>query len=210
MIDLLIIMCMPRWHHEVIAMLEGIPMVRLIMTAIAAFAGIVSAIHLVVPIGHAEQEELSIGKYRIMADFPCRPNRQKQVIGRTETGDEISQTTFVCSQGVITYSLSATEYSEQVLKSLPADVWVNRTLDGVRSQPRYTLKSSTRQPHQTFPAIRAHFSDSRVPPLDMARLSVLTDAGIVVIGGSWPSGSPEPSPAIKFTDSLTITSDSSV
>ena len=93
-----------------------------------------------------------------------------------------------------------------MLKSLPADVWVNRTLDAVRSQPHYTLKSSTRQPHQTFPAIRMHSSDSRVPPLDMARLSVLTDAGIVVIGGSWPSGSPEPSPATKFTGSLTITS----
>jgi hypothetical protein len=27
-----------------------------------------------------------------------------------------------------------------------------------------------------------------------------------VIGGSWPSGSPEPSPTTKFTGSLTITS----
>jgi len=176
------------------------------MTAIAAFAGIVSAIYLFVPIGRAEQDELSIGKYRITANFPCRPKRQKQVIGRTETGDELSQTSLVCSQRDVSYSLSAAEYSEQALKSLPADAWANRSLDSVRSQPHYTLKSSTRLSYENFPAIRTHFSDSRVPPIDMARLSVLTDAGIIVIGASWPSGSPEPSPATTFTSSLTITS----
>jgi hypothetical protein len=182
-------------------MREGIPMARL-----AAFAGIVSAIYLFVPIGSADQAELSIGKYRIMANFPCPPKRQKQVIGKTETGEELSQTSLVCSQDGVSYSLSATEYPEQVLKSLSADAWASNTLDGLRSQPDYTFKSSSRLSHQSFPAIHMQFLDSRVPPMDMARLSVLTDAGIVVIGGSWPSGSPEPSPATKFTGSLTITS----
>ena len=173
---------------------------------VAAFAGIVSAIYLFVPIGSADQAELSIGKYRMMANFPCPPKRQKQVIGKTEAGEELSQTSLVCSQDGVSYSLSATEYPEQVLKSLSADAWASNTLDGLRSQPDYTFKSSSRLSHQSFPAIRMHFLDSRVPPMDMARLSVLTDAGIVVIGGSWPSGSPEPSPATKFTGSLTITS----
>jgi hypothetical protein len=179
---------------------------RLIMTAIAAFAGIISFVHLFVPVGSTEQDDLRFGKYRVMAEFPCRPKRHKQVIGKTETGEEISQTTLVCSQGGITYSLSATEYSEQLLKSLPADVWANRTLDSVRSQPHYTLKSSTRLSYQSFPAIRTFALDSKIPPMDMARLSVLTDTGIIAIGGSWPSGSPEPSAATKFTSSLTITS----
>jgi len=178
---------------------------RLIMTAIAAFAGIVSAIYLFVPVGSADQAELSIGKYRIMANFPCPPKRQTQVIGKTGAGEELSQTSLVCSQGGVSYALSATAYPEQVLKSLSADVWASTTLDGLSSQPHYTFKSSARLSHQSFPAIRTHFSDSRVPPLDMARLSVLTDAGIVVIGGSWPSGSPEPSLATNFTGSLTIT-----
>ena len=78
-------------------MREGFPMARLIMTAIAAFAGIVSAIYLFVPIGREDQAELSVGKYRIMANFPCPPKRQKQVIGKTEAGEELSQTSLVCS-----------------------------------------------------------------------------------------------------------------
>jgi hypothetical protein len=183
---------------------QGIPRARLIMTAIAAFAGIISAVHLFVPIGGTAQDDLNIGKYRITADFPCRAKRHTQVVGKTETGDEVSQTSLLCSQGDVTYSLSATEYSEQAIKSLPADAWLNRSLDGVRSQPQYTLKSSTRQAHQTFPAIRTHFSDSRVPPVDRARLFVMTDAGTILIGASWPSGSPEPSRATSFTSSLSI------
>jgi hypothetical protein len=177
----------------------------MIMTAIAAFAGIVSAIYLFVPVGSADQTELSIGKYRVVANFPCPPKRQKQVIGKTEAGEELSQTSLVCSQGGASYSLSATEYPEQVLKSQSADAWTSSTLDGLRSQPHYTFKSSSRLSHQSFPAIRMHFLDSRVPPMDMARLSVLTDTGIIVIGTSWHSGSPEPSPAITFAGSLTIT-----
>ena len=51
-----------------------------------------------------------------------------------------------------------------------------------------------------------HFLDSREPPLDMTRLSVLTDAGVIMIGVSWPSGSPEPFPSATFSNSLTITS----
>jgi len=187
-------------------MREGFPMARLIMTAIAAFAGIVSAIFLFIPIGGADQAELSIGKYRIMANFPCPPKRQKQVIGKTEAGEELSQATLICSRGGVSYSLSATEYPEQVLKSLSTDAWVSNTLDGLRSQPHYTFKSSSRLSHQGFPAIRMHFLDSRVPAMDMAHLSVLTDTGVIVIGTSWHSGSPEPSPASSFTSSLTITS----
>src|SRR5262245_20518675 len=178
----------------------------LIMTAIAAFAGIISFIHVFVPVGSMEQGDLRLGNYRVMADFPCRSKRHKQGVGTTETGEEISQTTLVCSQGGITYSLSATEHSEQLLKSLPVDVWVNRTLDSVRSQSHYTLKSSTRLSYQNFPAIRMYALDSKVPPMDLARLLILTDVGIIAIGGSWPSGSPEPSSATKFTSSLTITS----
>jgi hypothetical protein len=181
-----------------------IPRARLIITAIAAFAGIISAVYLFVPIGGTAQDDLKIGKYRITADFPCRPKRQKQVVGTTETGDEVSQTSLLCSQGNVTYSLSTTEYSEQAIKSLPADAWLNRSLDNVRSQPQYTLKSTTRQEHQTFPAISTHFSDSRVPPVDMARMFVMTDAGMILIGASWPSGSPEPSRATSFTGSLSI------
>lgn len=183
-------------------MREGMSKASLIVTAIAACAGIISAVYLFVPVGGAD--DLSIGNYRIRADFPCLAKRLKQVIGTTETGDELSQTSLMCSQGDVTYSLSAAEYSEHVLKSLPADVWLNRSLDSVRSQPHYTLNSSTRLSHQTFPAIRMHFSDSTVPPLDMARLSVLTDAGFVVIGATWPSGSPQPPSATGFTNSLSI------
>ena len=175
------------------------------LTAIAAFAGIVSAIYLFVPVGSADQAELSIGEYRIMANFPCPPKRQKQVIGKTDAGEELSQVSLVCSQGGVSYSLSATEYPGQVLKSLSADAWASNTLNGLRSQPHYTFKSSSRLSHQSFPAIRMHFLDSRAPPMDMARLSVLTDSGVIVIGTSWPSGLPEPSPGSTFTSSLAIT-----
>ena len=180
-------------------------MARLITTAIAALAGIVSAGCLFVQIGSADQAELNIGKYRIVANFPCPPKRQKQVVGKTATGEELSQTSLVCSQGGASYSLSATEYPEQVLKSLSADAWASSTLEGLRSQPHYTFKSSSRLTHQSFPAIRMHFLDSRAPPMDMARLSVLTDNGVIVIGSSWHSDSPEPSPASSFTSSLNIT-----
>src|SRR5262245_15330712 len=149
------------------ALREGIPRARLIMTAITAFAGIILAVYLFVPIGGTAQDDLKIGKYRITADFPCRPRRHKQVVGKTETGDEVSQTGLLCSQGDVTYSLTGAEYSEQVLKSLPADAWASRTLDGLRSQPHYTHESSSRLSHQSFPAIRMHFSDSRAPPMDM-------------------------------------------
>jgi hypothetical protein len=174
-------------------------MARLIMTAIAAFAGIVSVIYLFIPVGGADQPELSIGKYRMMANFPCTPKRQKQVIGKTEAGEELSQTSLICSQGGVSYSLSAPEYPDQVLKSLSTDARASNTLDALRSQPHYTFKSSSRLSHQSFSAIRMHFLDSRSPPMDMIRVSVLTDTGVIVIGTSWHSGSPEPSPAITFT-----------
>jgi hypothetical protein len=175
------------------------------MTTLAALAGIGSASFLFVPIGNADDAELSIGKYSIVANFPCPPKRQKQVIGKTDAGEELSQVSLVCSQGGVSYSLSATEYPGQVLKSLSADAWASNTLNGLRSQPHYTFKSSSRLSHQSFPAIRMHFLDSRAPPMDMARLSVLTDSGVIVIGTSWPSGLPEPSPGSTFTSSLAIT-----
>jgi hypothetical protein len=181
---------------------EGFSRTRLIMTAILVFAASTSAVYLFVPIEGADV--LKIGRYRITADFPCRPKRHKQVVGKTETGDELSRTSLLCSQGDVTYSLGATEYPEQVLKSLPADAVLDRSLDSLRSQPHYTFKSSTRQVHQTFPAMRTHLLDSRVPPLEMERLIVVTDAGIISIGDSWPSGSPEPSRATSFTGSLSI------
>jgi hypothetical protein len=87
-----------------------------------------------------------------------------------------------------------------------AGVYAQLVAAHIGERAHYTLKSSTRLSYENFPAIRTHFADSRVPPIDMARLSVLTDAGIIVIGASWPSGSPEPSPATTFTSSLTITS----
>lgn len=172
-------------------MREGIPVARLTMTAIAAFgAGI--AIYFFVPIGRAEQDELSIGKHSVTANFPCRPKLRKH--GGDDPRDSLD-----CSQGGVTYSLSANEYSEQA----PADAWASGILDDVRSQPNVTLKSSTRLSHESFPAIRMHFS---MPRIDMVRFSVLTDAGVIRIDASWPSGSPEPSPVTTFTSSLTIKS----
>jgi len=143
-----------------------------------------------------------MGKYRVRADFPCRPKRNKVGIGRTETGEELVLTNLVCSHGGVTYSLSATEMSEQSLKSLPADAWASNTLDGLRAQPNNVQKSSSRLSHLGFPAIRMHFTDTTAPSMDMARLSLLTDAGVVMIGTSWHSGAPEP-PA-TFTGSLAI------
>jgi len=178
---------------------------RSIQIGIAAFAGIISAIYLFVPIARAEQVELSIRKYRITADFPCRPKRSKQVIGGAETGGEMPQTILVCSQGGgVTYLLSAIEYSEQRLKVLTADIWAKSALDGVRSLPHYTLKSSSRLSYQNFPAIRMDILDSNEPPTERTRLLVLTNAGVVMMGISWPSGSPDPSPSTTFTNSLTI------
>ena len=106
---------------------------RSIMAALAVLAWIISAIYLFVPSTRAEQDELSIRKYQITADFPCRPKRGKKVIGGAETGGEMPQTILVCSQGGVTYSLSATEYSEQTLKTLTADAWAKATLDGLHS-----------------------------------------------------------------------------
>ena len=179
-----------------------IPRAGLIVMAIGVVAGSLSSVILFVPIEGAD--DVKIGKYRITANFPCRPKRHKQVVGKTDMGDEVTQTMLVCSQGDVTYSVSAVEYPEQAIKSMPADAWLDRGLDGLRSQPQYTLKSSTRQAHQTFPAILTHFLDSREPPIDLARLSVLTDAGMITFGVSWSSGSPEPSPATSFTSSLSI------
>jgi hypothetical protein len=179
-------------------------MARLITTAIAALTGIISASCLFIPVGNADQAELIIGRYRIVANFPCPPKRQKQVIGKTEAGEELSQISLVCSQGGASYSMSATEYPEQVLKSLSADAWASSTLEGLRSQPHYIFKSSSRLSQQSFPAIRMHFVDSRAPPMDMARLSVLTESGVIVIGTSWHTGLAEPSPGSNFTSSLTI------
>jgi hypothetical protein len=180
----------------------NIPRAGLIVMAIAVVAGSISSVILFVPIEGAD--DVKIGKYRITANFPCRPKRHMQVVGKTDMGDEVTQTMLVCSQGDVTYSVSAMEYPEQAIKSMPADAWLDRSLDGLRSEPQYTLKSSTRQVHQTFPAILTHFMDSREPPIDLARLFVMTDAGMIAIGASWPSGSPEPSRATSFTRSLSI------
>jgi hypothetical protein len=177
-------------------------MVKSIVIAIAALAGIVSAVYLFVPIGGAGQDEARIGKYRVAAEFPCQPKRNKQAVGKTETGYDLQQTTLVCSQGGVSYSLTATEYPTQVLKSLSADTWASNTLDGLRAQPNYTHKASSRLSHLGFPAIRMHLTDTRAPPMDMARLAILTDAGVIMIGTSWRSDAPEPPAA--FTDTLKI------
>src|SRR5262245_48611521 len=179
-----------------------IPRAGLIVMAIGVVAGSISSVFLFVPIEGTD--DVKVGKYRITANFPCRPKRHKQVVGKTDMGDEVTQTMLVCSQGDVTYSVSAVEYPEQTLKTLPADVWAKNTLDGVRSQPNNTLKSSSQLSYQNFPAIRMHALDSSEPPVDRTRLSVLTDAGIIMIGVSWPSGSPEPSRATSFTSSLSI------
>jgi hypothetical protein len=177
-------------------------MLRSIIAAVAALAGIVSAVYLFVPVARAEQNEVHIGKYRVTADFPCRPKRNSQVVGKAQTGYDLPQTTLVCSQGGVSYSLTATEYPGEVLKSLSADAWASNTLDRLRAQPNYAHKSSARLSYQSFPAIRMHFTDTRTPPLDMARLTILTDAGVVMIGTSWPSKAPEPPAA--FVSSLAI------
>ena len=179
-----------------------IPRAGLIVMAIGVVAGSISSVILFVPIEGVD--DMKIGKYRITANFPCRPKPHKQVVGKTDMGDEVTQTMLVCSQGDVIYTLSAIEYSEQTLKTLPADVWAKGILDGVRSQPHNTLKSSSQLSYQNFPAIRMHALDSGEPPIDRTRLSVLTDAGIIMIGVSWPSASPEPSRATTFTSSLSI------
>jgi hypothetical protein len=179
-----------------------IPRAGLIVMAIGVVAASISSVILFVPIEGGDN--VKIGKYRITANFPCRPKRHKQVIGKTDMGDEVTQTMLVCSLGDITYSVSAVEYPEQAIKSLAADAWAKATLDGVRSQPHSTLRSSSQLSYQNFPAIRMHVLDPKEPPIDLARLSVLTDAGVIMIGVSWPSGSPEPSRATSFTSSLSV------
>jgi len=148
--------------------------------AIGVVAGSILSVILFVPIEGAD--DVKIGKYRITANFPCRPKRHKQVVEKTDMGDEATQIMLVCSLGDVTYSVSAVEYPEQAIKSMPADPWLDRSLDGLRSQPQYTHKSSTRQAQQTFPAILAHSLDSREPPISLARLFVMTDAGMTGIG----------------------------
>jgi hypothetical protein len=182
-------------------------MARSITTAGVALAGIVSAVLFVsvffVPVARGEQDELRIGKYRVTANFPCRPKHDRQVIGTTEAGEEVTQVMLICSQGSDTYSLSAVAYPEQALKSLTADAWASRTIDGLRAQPHYTFQSSSRVSHGGFPAMRMYFSDTGTPPRDMRRLMVLTDAGVVTIGTGRKPGLPA-LPA-DFADSLAIT-----
>ncbi|MGB8397952.1 hypothetical protein [Bradyrhizobium sp.] len=167
-------------------------------------AGLALLIGLSTPAVQAETNDMILGKLRIAADFPCKPKRFKQVVGKTEAGEEILLTSLMCSQGDRTFSLSGTQYPEQALKSLSADKILDSTLDNLRAQAHYTMRSSERTTHQGFAAIRMHFLDSKAPPMEMARLSVLTNASIIAIGMTWPSSSGQPSMLASFSGSLTI------
>jgi len=59
-----------------------IPRAGLIVMAIGVVAGSISSVILFVPIEGADN--VKFGKYRITANFPCRPKRHKQVIGKTD------------------------------------------------------------------------------------------------------------------------------
>lgn len=152
----------------------------------------------------AEMQDLVIGKYSSSVAFPCKPERQKQLIAKTETGD-IFLTSLKCSQGDNAYVLGVTEYPAQIVSALSVEEMLDSTLDDARSKNFIKIKSSKRTAHQNLSAIRSHLLDSRKPETETIGMAVLAGRNIIVVQVTAPPSSAQSKASTDFVSSLKIT-----
>jgi len=152
----------------------------------------------------AETQGLVSGKYMSSVVFPCTPQRQKQLIAKTEMGN-VFLTSLKCSQGDNAYLLGVTEYPAQIVSALSVDEMLVSTLDDARSKNLIKIKSSKRTTHQNLPAIRSHLLDSRKPETESIGVTVLADRSIIVVQVTAPPSSAQSKVSTDFLNSLKIT-----
>jgi hypothetical protein len=151
----------------------------------------------------AETQDLAIGKYTSSAAFPCTPQRQKQLVAKTEAGD-IFFTYLMCSQGDNAYLLGVTEYPAQIISTLSVEEMLDSTLDDARSKNFIKIKSSKRTTHQNFPAMRSHLLDSRKPQTESIGMAILAGPNIIVVQVTAPPSSAQSKTSTDFLNSLKI------
>ncbi len=151
----------------------------------------------------AETQDLVVGKYISSVAFPCKPERQKQLLAKTETGD-IFLTSLKCSQGDNAYLLGVTEYPSQIISALSVEEILDSTLDYARSKNFIKIKSSKRTTHQNLPAIRNHLLDSRKPETETISMAVLVDRNIILVQVTAPPSSAQSKASTDFLNSLKI------
>lgn len=151
----------------------------------------------------AETKALAVGKYTPSAAFPCAPQRQKQLVAKTEMGD-IFFTSLMCSQGDNAYLLGVTEYPAQIMTVLSVEEMLDSTLDDARSKKFMKIKSSKRTTLQNLPAIRNHLLDSRKPQTESISTVVLADGNLIVVQVTAPQSSAQSKAATDFLNSLQV------
>lgn len=152
----------------------------------------------------AETQDLVVGKYVSSAVFPCVPQRQKQLVAKTEAGD-IFFTSLLCSQGDNAYLLGVTEYPAQIVNSLSVEEMLDSTLDDARSKNFIKIKSGKRTTYQNFPAIRIHTLDSRKPQTESIGMAALAERNLIVVLVTGPPSSAKAKAPTDFLNSLKIT-----
>ena len=168
------------------------------MTAALAVAGFACAGPL-----HADEQSVVAGTYTSAAEFPCKPQRQRQLLARTEIGD-VFLTSLSCTRGNNAYLLGVTEYPPEILSALSVDEMLDSTLDDARSKRYVRIESSQRTAHQNLPAIRSHLLDSRKPATESVSLAVLAGPNIVFVQVTTPGGAAQSTASADFLESLNI------
>jgi hypothetical protein len=153
----------------------------------------------------AQTQALVIGKHTSSAAFPCAPQRQQQLLAKTEAGD-IVMTSLMCSQGDSVYMLAVTAYPPALIKALSVDEALDSTLDDARSKSFMNIKSSQRETHQNLPAVRNHLLDSRKPPTESVITAVLASPNMIVIQVTAPLSGAQSKTSTDFLASLKIAS----
>jgi hypothetical protein len=151
----------------------------------------------------AETQSLAIGKHVPSAAFPCAPQRQRQLVAKTELGD-IFLTSLMCSQGDHAYLLGVTEYPAQIMSLLSVEEMLDSTLDDARSKKFMKIKSSKRTTQHNLPASRNHLLDSRKPETETISMAVLADRNMIVVQVTAPQGSAKSRASTDFLNSLQI------
>src|SRR5262245_6661299 len=154
--------------------------------------------------GQAQTQELTFGKHRASASFPCAPKLSKQLAGRGESGSEIFLTTLGCTRGEHYYSLGVMEYPPEVMKANSVEDLLESYGQNAGAKKHVRIKATQRITHKGFPAMRYHVLDSRPPEKELVIMNVLVEQSMLIVHVHARSALFQTSEHATFADSLSI------
>jgi hypothetical protein len=152
----------------------------------------------------AQTQDLVFGKHLASAAFPCTPQRQKTLAGKSERGADIFLVMLTCTQGDHTYALQVMEYPPEVMGANSVDDLLESYKHNAGAKKHVRIKTSQRMTHKGFPAIRYHVLDTRAPEKELIMMSLLVDRSLLTVHVHARSGILQAAKHATFADSLNI------